>query len=532
MQFELIFMLFWVFIILFYKYSFWTFSIQLKEYRFDRFKEYVWTGQWKKALLNPMLFLESIFLFFGILFLAFGKEDFAKFSFYLLLLLEIWFIAIKAKKNQIITPKLTLRLWLLSVLNGIIFALLLPIYLFSEAWIIGVVFYFNIVFMVPYLTIFISNIFWLPVVNFQKARVINSAVNASKKYSKPIKIWVTGSYWKSSVKEFLASILEKEGNLLKTPENINTDLWVSAIILKRLNDSFDYFLAEMWAYRIWEIELMGKIVDHKYWFLTAVGNQHIWLFWSQENIKKWKFEIANKVFENDWILYVNWDNQHILDYLGEHYSDKSDKIVVYWIDNKYSDAVSEITLTINWFTDFNFFYKWESYVFKTNLIWKHNILNITWVIAFCLDIGITPENLAKYLLEIQLPDSTWNISKIKNHTIIDDTYNLSEHWLLSGLDVLATFENSEKILVVDDILELWKEAHNIHFKLWNKIATDSLADKVLFCWVNYREDFVSWLLNWGFEGHQIISDLSDISDTATILFEGRKAWTLIDNLEE
>ena len=48
------------------KVLFWFFTIQLKEYRFDRFKEYLFTNQWKKAIFNFILNFQFLFLYLGI----------------------------------------------------------------------------------------------------------------------------------------------------------------------------------------------------------------------------------------------------------------------------------------------------------------------------------------------------------------------------------------------------------------------------------------------------------------------------------
>jgi UDP-N-acetylmuramyl pentapeptide synthase len=39
--------------------------------------------------------------------------------------------------------------------------------------------------------------------------------------------------------------LDKENDILKTPENINTELGVSAIVLSKLKKKYNYFIAEM-----------------------------------------------------------------------------------------------------------------------------------------------------------------------------------------------------------------------------------------------------------------------------------------------
>ena len=41
---------------------------------------------------------------------------------------------------------------------------------------------------------------------------------------------------------------------------------------------------------------------------------------------------------------------------------------------------------------FNFTYKDIDKNFETNLIWEHNIINLTWIIAFCIDMWINIKN--------------------------------------------------------------------------------------------------------------------------------------------
>jgi len=243
----------------------------------------------------------------------------------------------------------------------------------------------------------------------------------SKIFNKPTKIWITWSYWKSSVKEYLSQILEKNSKVLITPKNINTELWISDLIIKKLKDKYDYFVVEMWAYKIWEIETLWEIVDHKYGFLTAIWNQHLALFWWIKNTIKAKSEIELKVIQNKWILYINWDDKNI----EKAKFNKKTYIVTYWIKEK-CDAKSEIIEVKKAITKFNFYYKWSKTSYKTNLLWTHNIINITWVLAFCYDIWIDKEIIKNSLLDLKMPNNTLDIIKYNDSVLLDDTYNLSE----------------------------------------------------------------------------------------------------------
>jgi len=373
--------------------------------------------------------------------------------------------------------------------------------------------------------IFFYNLISLPLVNYKKNKLIKNAIDKSLRIKNPIKIWVTWSYWKSSVKEVLASILEQDDKTLKTPENINSELWVSSLILSKLKDDYKYFVAEIWAYRIGETELLGKIINHKYWFLTAIWNQHLWLFGSLKNIKKGKSEIEKSILENNGTLYANWDNENI----RFTKFDKKLNIVRYWKKDN-SDAKYSIIWTSGSKTEFEFEYKSTKTKFKIDLIWEHSVLNLTWIIAFLYDIDFKTSEIKKYLKKIKIPENTLEIIKSKEFTLIDDTYNLSENGLLAWIQVLNSF-TWNKVLVLEDILELWKQAKKIHFKLWKKIAEKNLIDEVLFCWVNYKENFIEWLLEWWFSSVNILNNLNKIKKSSIILFEGKRTKKYLEKLK-
>ena len=506
-----------------YKVSFWLYTIQLKEYRWDRFKEYLTTAQWKKAMVNffsiweiPLLFMTFLILIKPLFF-----EGIVTYVMFYFLLIYSIFVLGKVFRKGILHPKLTSRMIILIITILIwfwfdIFFLTTGLYIWTYTYIMFVLIFTPVL-------IFFCNFLISPLVNYKKNKLISSAIFKSKTVKKPIKIGITWSYGKTSIKEYLSQILESNWTTLKTPENINTELWVSALVLSRLNESYKYFVAEMWAYKIWEIETLWEIVNHKYWFLTAIWNQHLWLFWSIENTKKGKFEIANKVIQNKWVLYVNWNNIHINDFIEKNitWSLKWLKYTKYGIWHDKLDAFSNEIDIKNWKTKFNFNYKGKSYKFKTNLIGSHNIINLTWILAFCFDVWFSYDDLKTLLTEMKSPKNTLELIKKDKLTLIDDTYNISEEWLFAWIEVLNSFK-WEKILVIDDILELWSDAEKIHEEIWEKIWKNSLVDKVILVWINYSSSLKKWLLKSKFKEKDILKNLNKTDKTSTILFEGRK----------
>ncbi len=506
---------------LWYKFSFWLYVIQLKEYRWDRFAEYIKTKQWKNALFNFWFFVEVPILLFSLtLFINPLLEIIMVQTMAYLLICQNIFVLGKIVRRNFIKPKMTLRMLMLSFFIILDFILCTCLILFYKEILIYLFIMLGLLF--PYIIILLWNFILSPLTYRKKNSIMAMATEKIKMIYDVIKIWVTWSYWKSSVKEFLSSILEKEWNLLKTPKNINTELWVSQLILDKLDKKYDYFVAEMWAYKIWEIADLWNIVNHKHGFLTAVWSQHLWLFGSMQNIKDAKAEIAEKVLINKGRLYVNWDCKEIREI---KFHEKL-KLVKYWLKQESADIKSEIIWFENMLTEFKFKYNEKEYIFKTNLVWNHNILNLTWVIGFCIDLWIKQENIKKYLLGMKVPEWTLTVeNKSYNDvdiTILDDSHNLSEKWLLAGLKTAKLFE-WEKILVMDDVLELWSESAFIHFNLWIKIAKKGYIDKLLYVWANHMQDFTKGLAAWGFDRINVISSLSDINKKSIILFEWKRA---------
>ena len=518
---------------LIYKLFFWLYTIQLKEYRWDRFSEYLWTKQWNSAVFSVFFLVELILLIFSLIiwfiylsgspyYIVFWGVFYHIFFWYLIILniFVIW----KILRKKFLKPKITWRLLVLLLL--FLIGWIIDLYLFYFWNLFNYTYiYILLIFLLVPLLLFIYNFVSLPLVNYNKNKLIKKAILKSLKIDLPIKIWITWSYWKSSVKEFLATILEQDSKTLKTPKNINTELWVSNIIINKLNNSYKYFVAEMWAYKIAEISLLWKIVNHKYWFLTAIWNQHIWIFWSQSNIITWKTEIAESVLKNNWILYINWDDKNI----RKAKLNKKLNIVKYWKSDN-ADAIYSIVSSDNGKTKFKFEYKKIKTDFVIDFIWEHNVLNLTWVLAFLYDIWLKTTSIKKYLKNLNLPDNRLWVFKSGTNILLNDSYNLPIEWLFAWLKVLETY-TWNKILVIDDVLELGKYANKEHFEIWKKIAKNGIVNQIFCVWINNKLDLLNWLKKWWFKKENILTNLNNI-ENSTILFEWRWARKYFEQLNK
>ena len=501
---------------------FWAYVWQLKEYRTDRVSDYLWTKQWKSALFNFFNIADfALFLFWFALFHHNLQELFHDIVIWALLF-QTFFTFFKLYSRDLRIPKFTTRLILIYAITLIIDFVLIS----YSNWTVYLPFAILLILFSQSLIFLFWIVITMPLSLHFRQKIVNKAWKKINKMKSVKKIWITWSYWKSSVKEFLYQILSKKYNVIKTPKNNNTPLWISNVILDKMEKTYNYFICEMWAYKKWEITELWNIVNHQYAFLTWINNQHIWLFWNQENIIEWKLEIMKKVLENKWVAYVNFDNE----YSKNITFPEPLNLVTYWLDDFWVDALWTIEdINEDWIL-FKMEYKKEVYEFQVNVIWKHNVSNLIWVIAFCLDQWVKFEIIKSVLENIKLYSWNFNIIKKEDDLLfIDDTYNINTTWTVAATETLDLFKFYKKILVLDDILELWWKSEKIHFKLWQNIWKRDITE-IFLIWKNYSDSVKKWLLDSWFKWK--IETTFEYEDKwkTIILFEWRGAKKYLDKL--
>jgi UDP-N-acetylmuramoyl-tripeptide--D-alanyl-D-alanine ligase len=122
-------------------------------------------------------------------------------------------------------------------------------------------------------------------------------------------IGITGSFGKTSTKEILAHVLGAKYRVLKTTANNNTLIGVAKAVLKQLNEKHEIFVVEMGAYKRGEIREICNLVRPKIGILTGINEQHAGLFGSLANTISAKSELIAALPRDGWAL-INGDNLH------------------------------------------------------------------------------------------------------------------------------------------------------------------------------------------------------------------------------
>jgi len=126
----------------------------------------------------------------------------------------------------------------------------------------------------------------------------------------PQVIAVTGSYGKTTTKEFVYKVLSVGIRGARTRSNLNTPLGVAMEIVNGLRPHHKFFVAEVGMDKVGEIRQSCLMVGPQVGVLTSVGEMHLERLGSLERIKQAKSELL-ETLPPDGTAVLNWDDENV-----------------------------------------------------------------------------------------------------------------------------------------------------------------------------------------------------------------------------
>jgi len=290
-------------------------------------------------------------------------------------------------------------------------------------------------------------------------------------------IGVTGSYGKTSVKEFLYSILKTEHRVLKTPESYNTVLGIAKVIDLELDESYQYFICEMAAYKRGEIKELAQMLKPQFGILTGINEQHLEMFGSIKNTIAAKFELVQAIPENG-LAIMNGDN----DPVKNNYRKYKKNFVVYGLGN-FSFSAKKIKVGEGG-TTFDLVLDNESYPCKTKLLGSSQIENMVAAATMASKLGMKPAKIAESIANISAVPHRLEFKELGQMLVIDDAYNSNVTGFKEALNLLENFKDREKVIVTPGIVDLGARTLEIHQSL-GKLA-EKICDEIILVGKNDR----------------------------------------------
>ncbi len=329
-----------------------------------------------------------------------------------------------------------------------------------------------------------------------------------------LRIGITGSYCKTSVKEILRTILSQKYRVLATPASYNTPLGI-AITVKSLDSTHDVFIAEMGARNKGDIKELALLVKPDYGVLTGINNQHLESFGTIENIKNTKFELFETLARGagDGVDGLN-DGQgrndgHGRNGKGFFSSDNEGARELYerFGGEKYLAGIGGAENDLATATELSTSEQGTSFTLNiageepvacnTVLLGKHSVSNICLAAAVAYKVGLTPEEIAKGINRLQSVGHRLElVPNNKKIVIIDDSYNCNEDGAKAAMEVLDTFKG-RKIVVTPGLVELGKMENVANLSFGTLLAAH--ADKVIVIGKHNAEMIINGLTAGGMD---------------------------------
>lgn len=281
-----------------------------------------------------------------------------------------------------------------------------------------------------------------------------------------IKIGITGSYAKTSVKNILSTMLSVKYKVLQTPQSFNTPLGISKTVLENSLESYQIFIAEMGARYVGDIKELCNIVKPNIGIITGLGNQHLLTFGSEDALLNTKGELADYISQTNGKMFFNGDCGKCNVLFDKCTAEKELCTSFDSSKNLYARKISYDNRGVS----FEIVYNGKTYKTHAGLLGRHNVSNIILCVSVCLSLGLTIEEILKGI-EILVP-SPHRMALVPSNgslVIIDDAYNGSVEGSKAALEVLANYDGT-KVVITPGLVELGKEQVESNKQLGKMIA--------------------------------------------------------------
>ena len=276
-------------------------------------------------------------------------------------------------------------------------------------------------------------------------------------------IALTGSNGKTTSKELIHLVLKEKFNTISTLGNFNNHIGVPLSLLQIKEDT-EFSVIELGANNFGEIDLLTKIVEPDYGYITNFGKAHLEGFKTLKGVIKAKTELYNWIIQNDKTLIINNDDLEQIKFnIYKNFSfgskTKSNYNFEYIPEKKVMVKSSEI-------------------IYKSNIYGDYNFSNICVAISIGLHFGVDSKKIQKSLLNYKLKNNRSQLIKLKSQEIILDAYNANPTSMTHAIESFSKSKGS-KAVILGDMFELGNNALDEHKKIV-EIVKNNKIDKSYF----------------------------------------------------
>lgn len=390
-------------------------------------------GAW--YVLGEFAFFANLLIFMGFAIIGFIELDTRKSS----------------KKKLAMTARAK-RIYFIALVFALLPALLVMYVQIPILWIIPVQ-------LIP-MSLMITNMFLQPYEDMTQKKFWNEA-NRKLANLNPTVIGITGSYGKTSAKHILGHILSHAAPTLMTPGSVNTPMGITRIIREQLDDTHQYFIAEMGAYGPGSIKRLCKLCPPDIGVITAIGHAHYERFKTLETVAEAKFELAQAVLDKGGKMIVH-EKTLRFPYTEEIARNHDASFITTGAISNFTAYLEKAVQTME---GLDITVKWNHtlYFIEVPLFGLHHADNVVMAFATACTLGLDPQLVVSALRTTPQIPHRLEVKKLPKGHLIDDAYNSNPLGFRSALDLLFTLgKKRRKILVTPGMVELGGTHDEIH----------------------------------------------------------------------
>ncbi len=250
-------------------------------------------------------------------------------------------------------------------------------------------------------------------------------------------IGVTASYGKTSIKNFIATLLSQKYSVYPTPRSVNTLGGVVLDINTKLPKDTDIYVVEMGAREEGDIAEITTFVEPHYAVVGKIGPAHIEYFKTLENIRNTKLEILqSKRLQKAWI------------HSSANINPKdNNKIVIY------GDNITDVEATLDGIR-----FKLDGIEYQAPILGSFNAQNLAVAILVAKEFGLSEDEIKTALAKIEPIEHRLQRIDAGGKVILDDSFNGNIDGMRASFELSKQW-SGRKIVITPGLVEA-KESLN------------------------------------------------------------------------
>lgn len=284
-------------------------------------------------------------------------------------------------------------------------------------------------------------------------------------------IAVTGSNGKTSTKDILAAVLGQKFSVHKTQGNFNNEIGLPLTLLG-LKEEHEVLVVEMGMRGLGQIKDLCKIANPTMGIVTMVGETHLELLGSLDNIAQAKAELVESL-PTSGVVVLNEDDPRVK---AMKSLTKAKTISFGFAETAQVQALS--VQRDGFGLSFSVKLADKKHQAFLPVLGDHQIRNALAAFAVAYELGLSPREMIDGLANFVPSGMRQAVTKMSHFTVMNDAYNASPVSVRAALKTLKDLAQGRSVAILGDMLELGSVAEESHRNM-GKEAVKQAIDLVI-----------------------------------------------------